>query len=156
MIYLNCAATSAQKPPCVREAVLQALESPGSSSRGASEQDLNAARAVFDARLAIADFLGATHPERVVFCANATQALNTALFGLLAPGDHVIATDYEHNSVLRPLNALATQGVTTSYIPVEPIGALWNSSALRVYSASYAPCGDKPRVKSHGRGATGA
>ena len=124
MIYLNCAATSAQKPPCVREAVLQALESPGSSSRGASEQDLNAARTVFDARLAVADCLGATHPERVVFCANATQALNTALFGLLAPGDHAIATDYEHNSVLRPLNALAAQGVMTSYIPVDRLGRL--------------------------------
>lgn len=124
MIYLNNAATTERKPPCVLEAVMRELEHPGSSSRGAAAQDLDAARTVLDARRALAELFGSAHPERVIFCANATQALNTALFGLVRPGDHVIATDYEHNSVLRPLYELERRGVEVSFVPVDPSGVL--------------------------------
>ena len=95
MIYLNNAATTLQKPPCVVQAVVDAMNGQGSCGRGSHTSELSAAR------------LFAFHyPERVVFTANATQALNAALWGLLNPGDHVIATDWDHNSVLRPLHAL--------------------------------------------------
>lgn len=125
MIYLNTAATTLQKPPCVAQAVAEALTGLASVGRGGHPADLAAARAVFGARQSVAALLGCPWPERVVFTANATQALNTALFGLFAPGDHVLATDWDHNSVLRPLYALARQGtVALDFVPADPLGRL--------------------------------
>lgn len=106
MIYLNCAATSVARPACVVEAVSAALTGLGSSSRGTAEGDLAAARTALTCRMAVADLLGSSHPDRVVFTANATQALNTAIFGIVRAGDRVVTTVTEHNSVLRPLNVL--------------------------------------------------
>ncbi|OUP08714.1 aminotransferase class V-fold PLP-dependent enzyme [Collinsella sp. An2] len=125
MIYLNNAATTLQKPPEVAQAVLDAMANAGSSSRGASADDLAAARSVAGARLRVARLLGFEHPERVAFTLNATMALNTAIFGLLRPGDHVITTDFEHNSVLRPLNELERRGVIeVDHLPADSAGHL--------------------------------
>lgn len=86
---------------------------------------MSAARTVFQTREALARLLGFSHPERVIFTANATQALNTALFGLLNPGDHVIATDWDHNSVLRPLHVLAREReVAVDFLPADRQGRL--------------------------------
>ena len=106
MIYLNNAATPLQKPPCVVQAVVDAMNGQGSCGRGSHTSELSAARSIFHARESLARLFAFHYPERVVFTANATQALNAALWGLLNPGDHVIATDWDHNSVLRPLHAL--------------------------------------------------
>lgn len=123
MIYFNNAATTLRKPPCVAQAVLEAMQSLGSCGRGAHEQELAAGRTVYRARAAVAELFGCPAPERVVFTANATQALNTALFGLFEPGDHVITTDLEHNSVLRPLYRLEEQGmISLSFVPADPAG----------------------------------
>ena len=125
MIYLNNAATTLQKPPCVAEAVLAALSGAGSCSRGASDDDLAAARSVAGARVKAARLLSCAHPRGVCFTSNATQALNTAIFGVLSPGDHVIATDFEHNSVLRPLHALEARGdIEVDYLPADAAGRL--------------------------------
>ncbi len=125
MIYLNNAATTLQKPPCVAQAVLEAMNSLGNCARGAHTGELSAARTVFQTREALARLLGFSHPERVVFTANATQALNTALLGLLRPGDHVIATDWDHNSVLRPLYRLEKEGdVALDFLPADRQGRL--------------------------------
>ena len=125
MIYLNNAATTLQKPPCVAEAVVNAMSCQGSCARGSHTSELAAARTVFQVREALARLFGFSHPERVVFTSNATQALNTALWGLLKPGDHVIATDWDHNSVLRPLHALAQErGVETDFLPADRQGCL--------------------------------
>ena len=125
MIYLNNAATTLQKPPCVIQAVVEAMIGQGSCGRGSHASELTAARTVFHTREALARFFAFPHPERVVFTANATQALNTALWGLLKPGDHVIATDWDHNSVLRPLHALAqTTGVKVDCLPADRQGRL--------------------------------
>ena len=125
MIYLNNAATTLQKPPCVVRAVVQAMEHQGSCARGSHASELSAARTVFHTREALARLFGFSHPERVVFTANATQALNAALWGFLRPGDHVIATDWDHNSVLRPLHALArTHGVEVDFLPADRQGRL--------------------------------
>lgn len=125
MIYLNCAATSKDRPPCVVEAVVDAMESNGSSGRGASETELGAARSVARARDALARLLGAAAPERVVFTANATQALNIAILGTVRPGDRVVATDWDHNSVLRPLYRLQReQGVDLAFCPADATGRL--------------------------------
>ena len=106
MIYLDNAATTRTKPPAVAQAVLEALSSCGSCGRGAHEGALSAARTVYGTREKIAALLGCPRADHVCFTQNSTQALNIAVSGLLGPGDHVISTDLEHNSVLRPLYRL--------------------------------------------------
>lgn len=125
MIYLNNAATTLQKPPCVVQTVVEAINGQGSCGRGSYTSELYAARTIFHTREALARIFTFRHPERVVFTANATQALNAALWGLLNPGDHVIATDWDHNSVLRPLHTLAKErGVKVDYLPADRQGRL--------------------------------
>ena len=111
MIYLDNAATSLRRPEGVVRAVSEALCSMGNVGRGASESALSAARVVYAAREKLCAFFGGADPSRVCFTQNSTEALNTAIFGLLRPGDHVISTDLEHNSVLRPLYRLEQEGV---------------------------------------------
>ena len=113
MIYLDNAATTLKKPDCVVEAVTAALCSMGNSSRGTHDSSLKSARAVFSARLSLAKLFNAPGPEQVVFTQNSTEALNIAISGLFSKGDHVITTDLEHNSVLRPLYRLEDEGVIT-------------------------------------------
>lgn len=60
----------------------------------------------------------------MVFTANATQALNTALYGLISSGDHVISTDLEHNSVLRPLYDLEARGAKVDFVPADTRGCI--------------------------------
>lgn len=116
MIYLDNAATTQKKPDCVVDAVVHALCSIGNCGRGAGTEALNAARIVYDARERLAGLFGLDNPERVCFTANSTEALNITLFGLFEPGDHIISTDLEHNSVLRPLYALERSGVLLSFL----------------------------------------
>lgn len=124
MIYLDNAATSLRRPPCVIEAVAQAMQSLGNSGRGVNGGSLSAARVIYDARQKLADLFGCSSPERVCFTSNATEALNTAIFGLFGPGDHVITTDLEHNSVLRPLYRLEKRGMELSFVPADRLGRI--------------------------------
>lgn len=125
MIYLNNAATTLQKPPCVIQAVVEAMNHLGNGARGGHTGEMSAARTVFQTREALSRLLGFSYPERIIFTANATQALNTALFGLLKAGDHVIATDWDHNSILRPLHVLCRKhGVTVDFLPADQKGRL--------------------------------
>ena len=124
MIYLDNAATTLQKPPEVGQAMLAALQTAGNPGRGAHEPTLHAARLVYGAREALAELFHAESPACIAFAANATQALNTALCGLLAPGDHVLTTVCEHNSVLRPLYRLRAQGVQVDFVGVDAQGKL--------------------------------
>ncbi len=117
MIYFDNAATTLHKPDCVKEAVLQALDAMGNSGRGVHDASLYAGRTIYRAREALAKLLGVGAPENVVFTANATESLNLAISGLFQPGDHVITTVCEHNSVLRPLYRL--QGVELSFLPIK-------------------------------------
>ena len=117
MIYLDNGATTLRKPECVKEALLEAMASMGNSGRGVHDASLYAGRTIYRARESLAELLGAAAPEQVVFTANATESLNLVLGGLFGPGDHVITTVCEHNSVLRPLYRL--QGVELSVLPVK-------------------------------------
>lgn len=103
MLYLDNAATTLQKPPCVGAAVLKAMQGAGNASRGVNAASLTASRIVESARAEIATFFGFSLPHRVCFTQNATESLNTVIQGMFSPGDHVITTVMEHNSVLRPL-----------------------------------------------------
>lgn len=125
MIYLDNAATTLRKPPQVAQAVLQALETAGNSSRGTHGSALAAAHTVYAAREALARLLGCPRPDHVVFTPHATGALNLAINGLFSAGDHVISTDFEHNSVLRPLYRLQTeQHVALDFLPSDEHGRL--------------------------------
>ena len=119
MIYLDNAATTLKKPPEVGAAMLDALQTAGNPGRGAHEPTLHASRIVYDTREALARLFHAESPACIAFAANATQALNTAINGLISPGDHVITTVCEHNSVLRPLYRLRAQGAQVSFVGVD-------------------------------------
>ena len=123
MIYLDNAATTLQKPPQVIDAVVNAMTTMGNAARGAHGGALNASRMVYEARCKIAEHFGCRLPENVVFTSNSTEALNIALNGIFQPGDHVITTDLEHNSVLRPLYRLEDQGIISlSFVPSDRLG----------------------------------
>ena len=124
MIYMNHAATSYKRPPCVAEAVAEALSAMGNEYRGTSAGEMTAARTIYGCRQELAKLFGFPHPERIVFAANATMAMNTALFGIPDPGDMVIATDWDHNSVLRPLHVLEAKGVQVRYWRADRDGRL--------------------------------
>lgn len=126
MIYLDHAATSFPKPPSFWEELRVYQEKIGGSpGRGAHKAAERAAEMVYETRLALARLLGAEDPKQIVFTANATESLNLALQGLLRPGDHVVSTELEHNSMLRPLHRLSkTRGVRVSYVRASPSGEL--------------------------------
>ena len=124
MIYLDNAATTLCKPPEVGQAMLDALQTAGNPGRGAHAPTLHASRIVYETREALARLFHAEGPACIAFASNATQALNTAINGLFGPGDHVITTVCEHNSVLRPLYRLQRQGVEVSFVDVDANGVL--------------------------------
>jgi cysteine desulfurase family protein len=133
VIYLDNAATTHPKPPGVAAAVCAAMERFGNSGRGAHDDALEASRAIYALREKLAQLFGCPRPERVCFTANSTQALNTALFGLFGPGDHILSTDLEHNSVLRPLYRLRQQGAQVDFLPADRQGRLdWDDLARLV------------------------
>lgn len=109
MIYLDNAATTLRKPPCVADAVVSALCSLGNAGRGATSESLGASRAVHACRVKLARLLGCPESDHVCFAANSTAALNTAINGLVRPRDRVVTTVLEHNSVLRPLRRLVVE-----------------------------------------------
>lgn len=127
MIYLDNASTSFHKPDCVFTAVMEAMHQAGNSGRGSSGEAMEASRLIFDTRCRIAEMFEADGPECVAFTSNATEALNTALFGVLHPGDgpvHAIATEMDHNSVLRPLYALEKKGLELTVLPADRKGRI--------------------------------
>jgi cysteine desulfurase / selenocysteine lyase len=112
MIYLDNAATTFPKPREMLEAMLETFSRVGvSPGRGSYDLASEAEEVVRDTREKLARFFGAPDPDRVIFASNATDALNLAIQGLIEPGDHVVATRLEHNSVLRPVHHLHQQGI---------------------------------------------
>ncbi|MBQ3275851.1 MAG: aminotransferase class V-fold PLP-dependent enzyme [Oscillospiraceae bacterium] len=124
MIYLDNAATSLRKPDCVVQAVSEALCSLGNVGRGVNAGSLSAARVVYGTREKLSAFFGGDDPSRVCFTCNSTEALNIAIFGLLGPEDHIISTDLEHNSVLRPLYRLEDRGAALSFLAADRRGCV--------------------------------
>jgi cysteine desulfurase family protein len=95
----------------VEQAVLEAMRKYGANpGRSGHTMSLNTALKVYECREAAANLFGAGEPENVVFTSNCTHAINLAVKGVLDQGDHVIISDLEHNSVLRPIHTLAEQG----------------------------------------------
>jgi cysteine desulfurase family protein len=124
MIYLDNAASTLKKPPQVIEAVVQAMNSLGNAERGTHTATLGASRIIFDTRSRLAKLFHAESPARIAFTMNSTESLNIAIKGVLQPGDHVITTQLEHNSVLRPLYEMEQRGVDLSIIPSDRKGCI--------------------------------
>lgn len=122
MIYLDNAATTLHKPPQVMDAVVRAMTAMGNAARGAHGGALEAARTVYNTRVKLARLFGCPRPDHVIFTANSTEALNIAISGLIRPGDHVVTTDCEHNSVLRPLYRLEERGAVLDIAPADRLG----------------------------------
>lgn len=125
MIYLDNAATTMHKPQAVMDAVLSAMTNMGNASRGAHDLALSASRTIYDARCRIAKLFGCSRADHVVFTSNSTQALNIAIQGAIDPGSHVITTDLEHNSVLRPLYRMRDmKGISIDFVPADKKGRI--------------------------------
>ncbi len=129
MIYFDNAATSWPKPPGVGQAMAEFLENIGANpGRSGHRLSVEAGRIVYRAREAVAELFHAPDPLRVAFGANVTEALNLAILGYLKPGDHVITSSMEHNSVMRPLRALAAKDagaeepIELTVVPCSPEG----------------------------------
>lgn len=116
MIYFDNAATSLQKPDSVADAVYAAIKSMGNCGRGSHSASLEASRIIYATREILAKLFHIKDASRIAFTLNATESLNIAIKGLLHKGDHVITTELEHNSVLRPLYELELEGVELSII----------------------------------------
>ena len=133
MIYLDNAATTLHKPPQVMEAVLHAMITMGNAARGAHGGALEASRTVFGTREKLARLFSCRRADHVVFTANSTEALNIAINGTIHRGDHVISTDCEHNSVLRPLYRLEEErDVELDFVPADRQGRVEYSDFERL------------------------
>lgn len=124
MIYLDSSATSFLKPPQVAEAVFRSFNTIGNAGRGAHAPTLNASRLIYDTREKLAALFGTPDPSRIAFTCNATEALNIAIHGAIHPGEHVITTACEHNSVLRPLYLKEKEGTELTIIPADKKGRI--------------------------------
>jgi cysteine desulfurase/selenocysteine lyase len=125
MYYFDNAATTFPKPESVYRAMDSFLRTAaGNPGRGVHRLALAASDVIDGTRELLARLFGVPDPARVIFTANATDALNLALHGLLQPGDHVVTSSMEHNAVVRPLSALAQRGVTVTRVPCTEDGSL--------------------------------
>lgn len=125
MIYLDNAATSFPKPEAVYRAAERCMRTfAANPGRSGHKLALQAGREIYLTREAAAELFHVSDPFRMIFTANATESLNLALKGILQPGDHVITSSMEHNSVLRPLSALKEHGITVTIVPCTRQGSL--------------------------------
>ncbi len=131
MIYLDSSATSFYRPPQVAEAVAEAIRTMGNCGRGVHQAAMESARVIFAARQLADRLFDGYGPDRTAFTANATASLNIAIKGLFGPGDRVVTTVLEHNSVLRPLYELEQAGTTVVRVGCEGERGCLDMEALR-------------------------
>ena len=137
MIYLDHAATSWPKPREVIDAMADFLERAGGNpGRAGHRLSIEAGRTVYNVREILADFFNAPNPLQVIFTANATQAINLCLYGILRAGDHVITSSIEHNAVMRPLRDLENRGIKLTVVPCARDGSVVPQSIARAMRPS--------------------
>jgi cysteine desulfurase family protein len=124
VLYLDNAATSWPKPEEVYRTHDTVLRSGGNAGRGVNQASLAAGRQLIHTREKLAQLFKIKKSERIIFTQNVTEALNTGLRGLLSPGDHVLISALEHNSVVRPLESLKSCGVAYTVAPCTREGVL--------------------------------
>lgn len=125
VIYLDNAATSFPKPESVAVECQRCINNYCvNAGRSSHRKSVYVNERIFSAREAIATLFGIANPERIAFTMNTTQALNTGLLGTLKKGDHLIISNMEHNSILRPANYLAKNGVFCSFAKADKNGEI--------------------------------
>lgn len=125
MIYLDNAATTFPKPKEVYCAVLDCMETYGANpGRAGHKLAMRAGREIYECRENIAKLLNVSNPMNIVFTHNATDSLNLAIKGVVKPGDHIITTSIEHNSVIRPIKSLEKKGVENTIVKCDKLGQL--------------------------------
>lgn len=124
MIYLDNAATTMHKPQEVIDAVVAAMSSMGNAGRGVNDASLSASRIIYDTREKLCHLFHGTNARQIAFTNNSTESLNIAIKGILNPGDHVLTTMLEHNSVLRPLYEMEARGVKLTIVKSNEQGTL--------------------------------
>lgn len=123
MIYLDNAATTYPKPKAVYDNVMKAMKVYGANpGRGSHAMAIEGAKIIYETRELLAEMFNLEDPLNVIFTFNATDSLNIAIKGLLKPGDHVITTSMEHNSVLRPIYELQKLGVENTIVSCDKEG----------------------------------
>ena len=162
LIYLDHAATSYPKPQSVLRAMEEAVQKKGGNpGRSGHVLSLRAARAVYECRENVCSLFRFNKPENVIFTQNTTYALNTAIKGVVRSGDHVVISNLEHNSVLRPLFSLSqTRGVTYSMFDATDDEdeqtiycfkrALRDNTRVAVVTAASNVCGKIPPIRAIG------
>lgn len=152
-IYLDNGATSWPKPAEVYDAVDRWQRTNGAAAgRGTSAAAQETDRAIEQARRAVAALLGTPHFKQIVFTLNGTDALHLAIQGLIRPGDHVVTTVVEHNSVLRPLKALGDpRGVAVTHVGCDAEGVVSAKTVLEAINSK-----TKFVLVSHASNVTGA
>jgi cysteine desulfurase / selenocysteine lyase len=124
-LYLDNAASSHPKPEIVYQTVNEVLRNIGANpGRAGHRLALMAARHIIRTRQLLAELFDIPHPERIAFTANATEAINKGLKGLLNPGDQVITSSMEHNSLIRPLRQLESQGIELALVSANERGEI--------------------------------
>lgn len=130
-VYLDNAATTYPKPAAVYDRMDDFLRNHcANPGRSGHRMSVESQRAVVQCRQAVADLLGAPSPDHVVFTLNATDALNIAIKGIVRPGDHVVTTRMEHNSVARPLEGAKRHGVEVTFVGADCEGRVAASDIL--------------------------
>ncbi len=125
MIYFDNAATSWPKPSVVTEAMTKFLNETGANpGRAGHRLSIESSRIVYNTREAVSELFNNPDPLRVAFTKNITESLNITLYGLLKPGDHVITSSMEHNSMMRPLRDLEQQGIELTVVNCSSQGLL--------------------------------
>lgn len=134
IIYLDNAASSWPKPEGVEHAMKHFMSQVGANpGRSGHELSITAGRILYETREKIACLFNEEDPLRVVFTGNATESINCVLFGYLRPGDHVITTGMEHNSMMRPLRMLENNGVEITVLPCNGSGYLYPPDICRAF-----------------------
>ncbi|MEI0564471.1 aminotransferase class V-fold PLP-dependent enzyme [Brachyspira pulli] len=126
MIYFDNAATTLKKPDTVAKAVFEAINSFANASRGSYESSLNSERIILETRERIVKLFNGYSPNYVAFTSNSTEALNTAIKGIINnyQDTHIITTSLEHNSVLRPLYEMEELGAEITIIKANTDGKI--------------------------------
>ena len=133
MIYLDNAATTFPKPECVHETVKSFYSQCGvNPGRTGCDQALMAEEMIRNTRTKLSNFFNPSlvkagktkDPNRLVFTLNATMSLNLIINGMIKPGDHIITTALEHNSVVRPVNHMVLKGAEATFVSPDAEGYL--------------------------------
>lgn len=161
MIYLDNGATSFPKPPEVLDAMFYAMSSYGANpGRSGHDMAIKMAKGIYDTRRELAKFLDIESPQQILFTKNCTEAINLGLKGLLRPGDHVITTSMEHNSVIRPLRQMEQDGLEITILDCDRAGrlstelvrkAIRRNTKLMVVTAASNVTGTKMPLEELGR-----